>query len=133
MLDEDEATEDESELDLIEELDELTLKRTENDDNDDDDEDNDDDNEDDNEERVELAVDVTELGDVVDTALLELDEVEDSVVDGTTELELLEMIVEDMLEMDELARLELDEEAAFELLEDDEPALLSVSKPAVHL
>jgi hypothetical protein len=113
------ATEEEGELELIGELDELGLERIK---------DGDDDDGDDDDEGVGLAVDMTELVDVVDTALVELDEVEDGDVDGTIGPELLDAIVDEMLEIGELPRLELDERAAFGLLEDDEIALLSVSK-----
>ncbi|KAH0139771.1 hypothetical protein KCU67_g15058, partial [Aureobasidium melanogenum] len=113
------ATEEEGELELIRELDELGLERIKDDDDDDDDDDD---------EGVGLAVDMTELVDVVDTALVELDEVEDGDVGETIGLKLLDAIVDEMLEIGELPRLELDEGAAFGLLEDDELALLSVSK-----
>lgn len=117
VLDDEVATEEDGELELIGVLDERVLERIEDDD------DNEDEDEGDG-----LAVDVTELVE----ALLDLDEVEDSEVDGTMEMELLDAVVGDTLEMDELLRLELDGEAAFELLEDDELALPTVSESVLY-
>lgn len=121
-LAEEEAVEEvEGDPELTEELDEVERNRVEDEDNEDVDT------------GVWLAVDVTELNDVAETAFLDLDEVVDGEVDETLGLELLDESLEDMPEMDELPRLELDDEAAVRVFEVDELALLPVSMPVTHL
>lgn len=126
LAEEEAVAADEGELELIEKLDELRLDRVEDDDNNDDDKDKEEDA------GVGLVVDLKELDDVVEKAMLNLDEVEDGEVNETTGLELLDEDVEDMPATDELPRLELDEEAAFRLFQDDELALQYVSKPVIY-